>query len=283
MIDSFVFLAPLLLLGVMALVGFVGCDIVFGLDEVRDPLPAPVITATAGNRSVTVTWEDYPGATEFHVARGTTMGGPYPDTHTVALSEIPYVDQNLINGTQYCYIVKAKTANGESSQSNESCATPAATGQFTPFVDQPPALGTLHSLDAGFFGMKIVVGSNPINVEQLGRYFIPGNGRIHEMRIVHAATQQMVPNSQVMVDITKGNPNEFVYEAVTGPVTLMPGQEYYIVSAEQIGMDQYCLDDTVVHTTGVASIPSAASGDGTNFTTTGGMNNSYGPVSFSYS
>lgn len=39
MIDGFVFFTPILLLGVIALFGFVGCDVVFGLHHI-DPSPA---------------------------------------------------------------------------------------------------------------------------------------------------------------------------------------------------------------------------------------------------
>lgn len=289
MIDYYVVATPFLLLGVIALVGFVGCNQFFGLEE-TEPIPPPDppinLSATPGDKEVILDWFVAPDVTQFHLFRAEMTGNviaDYPSQRLVQLNEIPFPDTDVVNRTQYFYRVTAVNSAGESDLSDEAFATPVPSGQFTPFVDQPPVLGTLHKLDAGFFGMKIVVGSNPINVEQLGRYFIPGNGRIHEMRIVNAATQQMVPNSQVMVDITKGSPNEFVYEAVTGPVTLMPGQEYYIVSLEQINMDEYCLDNTMIHTTDVASVPSAASGDGTNFTTIGGANNTYGPVSFSYS
>lgn len=289
MIDYYVVATPFLLLGVIALVGFVGCNQFFGLEE-TEPIPPPDppinFTAMAGNKEVVLDWFVAPDVTQFHLFRGTMTGNvvaDYPSQRLVQLNEIPFHDTDVVNRTQYFYRVTAVNSAGESDLSDEAFATPIASGQFTPFVDQPPVLGTLHNQDAGFFGMKIVVGSAPINVEQLGRYFIPGNGKIHEMRIVDAATQMMVPNSQVFVDITKGSSNDFVYETVTGPVQLTPGRAYYIVSVEQIGMDEYYLDDTAVHTTGVASVPSAASGDGTNFTTTGGMNNTYGPVSFSYS
>ena len=281
-LNLYILLTPIFLLGVMGLLGFVGCDLVFNLDEVPPVIDGPIITATPGNRMVTVTWEDFPTGTSFEVSRGTTMGGPYPDKHTVLPSEIPFVDTDVTNGTTYCYVVTAQVGNRETSPSNESCATPQPSGQFTSFVDMPPVLGMLHNMDAGFFGMKIVVGANPIHVEQLGRYFIPGNGATHEMRIVDVSTLQTVPNSQVMVDITKGSPNEFVYEAVTGPVTLMAGHSYYIV-CQETGADEYCLDTTVIHHTGVATVPNAASGDGVNFSPTAGVDNTYGPVSFSYS
>ena len=65
MIDYFVLLTPLLLLGVIALAGFVGCDIFFPLVDPTPPEPPTNLRAVAGNAKVVLTWDDHPTATEF--------------------------------------------------------------------------------------------------------------------------------------------------------------------------------------------------------------------------
>lgn len=62
MIDAFVLLSPILLLAVIALVGLVGCNQVFGLDPTRGALPDPTLDPTwgspAGGTKVTITQPD---------------------------------------------------------------------------------------------------------------------------------------------------------------------------------------------------------------------------------
>src|SRR5215469_2393811 len=60
MVDTFILLTPILLLGVIALLGFVGCNQVFGLDNTVLLLPVkigaitPDTGATAGGTQVTI-------------------------------------------------------------------------------------------------------------------------------------------------------------------------------------------------------------------------------------
>src|SRR6476659_1969863 len=121
MIDSFVFLTPLLLLGVIALVGFVGCNQFFGIEETEPyPVPDPPtnLQAMPGDRQVTLTWDLNADATEYHVFRAEATGvaeGDYPVQRIVALSEIPYIDNiNVTNGTKYFYRVAVVTNGGVS-------------------------------------------------------------------------------------------------------------------------------------------------------------------------
>lgn len=125
--DPYLLLTPILLLGVIALVGFVGCEVFFPLNT-APPAPPTNLAASPRSEKIRLTWDDYPTALEFHVLRSTSPGtqrGDYPDAHTVLPSEIPYTDQGLVNGTTYFYRVTVVVgALPESDISNEASATP---------------------------------------------------------------------------------------------------------------------------------------------------------------
>ncbi|MBU2703372.1 hypothetical protein Ga0466249_004517 [Sporomusaceae bacterium BoRhaA] len=94
------------------------------------PLNAPTnLTATAGDSQVTLSWTAVTGATGYNVKRATTAGGPYI-TIGANVSTNSYVDDTLVNGTTYYYVVTAITADDESGNSNEVSATPGK--QVTP-------------------------------------------------------------------------------------------------------------------------------------------------------
>jgi len=122
MIDSFVILAPILLLGVVALLGFVGCEFAGTLSEPQNLL------ATAGNARVALSWDPVSSASAYKVHRGTTSGGPYPDVIGTTTAAPSYTDSPLTNGTTYYYVVSAVGAGfDESDYSNEASATPQST------------------------------------------------------------------------------------------------------------------------------------------------------------
>ena len=61
--------------------------------------------------------------------------------------------------------------------------------------DQPPECvpyvtgfvpGTVRNNSARFFGMKFVVGANPIIVTELGRLFLDGNSGTHLLKLINA-------------------------------------------------------------------------------------------------
>jgi hypothetical protein len=79
MIDWFVFLAPVLLLAVLALLGFIGCDRVFGLNEVDPPIPTPTFDPPSGlyttAQVITILYE-LPNATIYYSNDPSPQGAP---------------------------------------------------------------------------------------------------------------------------------------------------------------------------------------------------------------
>ncbi|HEY5911157.1 MAG TPA: metallophosphoesterase [Verrucomicrobiae bacterium] len=85
------------------------------------PPSTPVLTATGGRRTVTLTWTASTGATSYTIKRSTTSAGPFGTLKT-GLTSTRYSDRKLAGGTTYYYIVTAVNANGEAS-SNVASAT----------------------------------------------------------------------------------------------------------------------------------------------------------------
>lgn len=106
-------------------------------------LPISVnLTAVADNSRVILNWDTVSGATGYNVKRSTTAGGPYT-TIASNVSGTSYVDNDVVNGTNYYYIVTAITAESESANSNEASATPTA-----PQVEEGEAVLRVTMIDS---------------------------------------------------------------------------------------------------------------------------------------
>ena len=91
---------------------------------------APInLIATGGNSKVDLSWGAVEGATSYNIKRSETPGGPYQTIATTTSGAITYTDEDLVNGNTYYYVVSAVNAGGESPNSNEASATPAAPQQ----------------------------------------------------------------------------------------------------------------------------------------------------------
>lgn len=277
MIDSFVWLAPILLLPVVALVAFVGCDKVFGLDRLPDPLDAPTgLTAVPGNNMVSLSWNPVDHAGGYVVRRGTVSGdydSPFPVVTATSLT-----DSSVMNGTTYYYVVQAVDGNNQGEISEEVSATPSAAALISFITGVTPDILANVS---GWFGMAVTIGQNPVTVASLGRIVAPGNNQIHTLKIVDAATGNDVPGAFVSVNLAGGTPGSFVYGMLNSPATLQPGASYYILCQEIQGMDQFYNHTGSVTTTDVAVLTSAARG-GPPYVTDSSTNKPYGFVSFQY-
>ena len=124
MMNLLLLLAPILLLAIVALLGFVGCSFHSGAATVTvDPPSNP--TAIAGDSWVQVSWDPYMGATDYIVNRGTAAGvyTSLPDPKSTSTS---YLDTTATDGTTYHYAVQVTTSDGTSGYSADVAATPGA-------------------------------------------------------------------------------------------------------------------------------------------------------------
>jgi fibronectin type 3 domain-containing protein len=96
------------------------------------PVPPLNLTATGGNQQVSLAWTASTGATSYNVKRAATNGGPY--TTVASPAGTSDTDTTVTNGTAYYYVVTAVNATGESGNSNQATATPAA----APTAPAPP-------------------------------------------------------------------------------------------------------------------------------------------------
>jgi len=291
MIDPFVLLAPILLLGVIALVGFVGCDWVFQLE--RDPPNPPKnIRVVAGDRRVTLSWDPQISADRFEIDRQEGEPGVVPDSYTpldtVREEELPTIDgsltyfdeNNVTNVVTYHYVIRAANPEEISKNSEDIEATPMS--PFGPFVEKFME-GTAVAPGNGWNGMAIRVGSTPIKVFKLGRAFELGMNNTHQMRLVDDATKADIGTTTV--NMASETVERFKYgDLEQGGVTLEPGGLYYVLSEETSGGDQLWEQDTILLKVRMeATVPNAVYSTAPGlFVPVGSQGHAYGPVSVMY-
>jgi predicted alpha-1,2-mannosidase len=95
---------------------------VFGTVLALPPAPAGLL-ALGGYGLVTLNWAASANATSYAVARSTRSGA---ETTIASLATTNYTDAGLANGTTYYYVVSAGNLLGQSANSSEVTATPAA-------------------------------------------------------------------------------------------------------------------------------------------------------------
>lgn len=104
------------------------------------PPAAPAgIIAVAGDRTVTLTWDQSPGATHYYVYRAEVSGEPY-NLVAYGIYTPMWTDTGVTPHTTYFYVVKAVNDGGTSPYSTEASATPyalpiAPTGAAITFAD----------------------------------------------------------------------------------------------------------------------------------------------------
>jgi len=277
--DTYLLATPILVLGVLMLVRFIGCFIKPSPPGISPPSN---LVATPGNQEITLTWEParYPES-QYIVKRGTSSGMYTDALLPVDISQTTKVDRPLTNGVQQFYVVVDVAGDGtQSVPSNEATAVPGL-GLVT-----SKTLGTLRTDPfTGWIGMLIRISSSPLTIVGLGRIFVAGSSGTHLIKVVGAATNVDVPNAVATVALSSATAadGEFVYGVLENPVTLSANTDYYVVSQEVAGGDHWYDLNTTVQTTGVASVTSAVYGDGvSSYTRAGGQGQTYGPVDVLY-
>ena len=111
---------------------------------------APVVSGTAGNQQVTLSWAAVASALSYNVYRGTTSNGQVAIAIATNLANPTFLNTGLINGTTYFYKVTAVNASGEGARSAEVSVTPAAS---QPAID-PATLSAWRLLRQATWGPK---------------------------------------------------------------------------------------------------------------------------------
>ncbi len=109
-------------------------------------IPA-ALSAGGGDNQVTLTWTASTGATSYSIQRSTTDGGPYTVIGTAAA--VSYTDNTATNGTTYYYVVSATLGAGQSGNSNQASATPAAPVSAYSAWASDPAQGLTAGVNDG--------------------------------------------------------------------------------------------------------------------------------------
>lgn len=108
---------------------------VFGKTAGVPPAEPILLNGTAGDASVTLSWNTINEATGYNVKRSDTMGGPYATLATVTSSTYDYIDTSVMNGTVYYYVVTALYEAEEFAASNEVAVTPQAGNNLGPDLE----------------------------------------------------------------------------------------------------------------------------------------------------
>jgi hypothetical protein len=100
------------------------------------PQPLGLNDQSNANNTITLTWDPTPGATSYHLYRGTTSGGE-ASTPIATTTGTSYTDSGLTANQVYFYEVTAVNSGGESPRSAEDSShttPPIPTGGSTPGV-----------------------------------------------------------------------------------------------------------------------------------------------------
>lgn len=151
MTHHFLLLTPFLVAAIVALLGFIGCDRVLGIDPVPFNPPVTGLTATGGNMQVALSWDALDGATDYHIVRQQGTSSNDIDTMSTATT---YTDTMLPNNATFTYQVYAKTSGEDSQKSASVSATTTAAIQFVQATAQsqavsPPIAVTLNNTTQG--------------------------------------------------------------------------------------------------------------------------------------
>lgn len=124
-------------------------------------LAAMTVTATGGDRQVSLLWSNVTGATAYEVVNAVTSGGPYAVVAT-GLTTNTYLHTGLQNGITNYYVVTASTPTGDV-VSAEAAAKPWVAVLMRAINCGGPAAGSF-SADADYAGGSVLSTTSNINL-----------------------------------------------------------------------------------------------------------------------
>lgn len=178
------------------------------------------------------------------------------------------------NGSSY-------TRNGAGNTTYLTASFKYTTGSSNSYISTFTA-GNARRDFTGFLGMRIIPQTS-ISVTHLGHIFITGNTGSHRVKIHNNTTGQDVGGT-VTVSMAGGSHNQFNFVALPAPVTLTPGEEYFILGEESTASaDQwYNNNSTVTVQSSAATCIGSVYWNGSSYTRNGGANMPYITANFRY-
>ncbi|HLG95335.1 MAG TPA: LamG-like jellyroll fold domain-containing protein [Bryobacteraceae bacterium] len=137
--------------------------------------------------------------------------------------------------------------------------------------------GAVRNDFTGWVGAAFTTGPAGLMVNALGRITVSGNAGTHLVKVVRASDGSDVPGASVSVNTGTGTTGQFVWTALSAPVTLPGNTSYYLVSLEQTGGDQWYDYTPVSSATSLAITSAVYSFEGKTWVPIGGPNMSYVP------
>ena len=124
------------------------------------------LTSVGGANVVTNTWNSVSNALTYNIKRSRNSGGPYVTIFS-GLTPTNFLDETVVNGLTYYYVVSAQNLYGEGLNSTEASATPSAGTVATPLISGitntfPPSVSvSLSDPTSGAFIYYTLDGSDP--------------------------------------------------------------------------------------------------------------------------
>lgn len=101
---------------------------VFDISDIPPPAPPTNVIAMGGNHKITVTWNPDPDSISFNIRRSDNITGPFVQIGT---STGPvYIDEGLINGKAYYYVITGVNNGGEGMPSEPARGIPTPETDF---------------------------------------------------------------------------------------------------------------------------------------------------------
>lgn len=111
--------------------------------------------------------------------------------------------------------------------------------------------GTLRNNYPYPVGIYFKVGSKDVFVKELGRMAVAGNVDQHLLKLIDADTGVDISGGSVISIPSLVTPGTFAYTPLLVPIVLPANSEYYLVSQEDNGGDQWYNNDASIQTTSV--------------------------------
>ncbi|MEO8097249.1 MAG: chitobiase/beta-hexosaminidase C-terminal domain-containing protein [Acidobacteriota bacterium] len=251
-------------------------------DFTRAKATAPGITPAGGTFSSATSVSlssSTPGASIFFTLDGSAPTGastPYTAALSVsanttlrAVATAPGLDDSPVSSATF--IIASQPTNP---------GPPQGSGVGQALITSVSSSVTRNNFN-GWLGLRLTVGVNPLPVVSLGRLCAPGNTRTHGVKLVSVQTGADVQGGVVSLNMAGCAPGQFVFAALSSPLTLPARASYYLASAESMGGDLW-YEYAPVTATPVATVSAAYATSGW-YPAPNPTNASYVPVNLLYS